>query len=62
MSLYMDIFVCPNGHKRAVHRQTRSIGKTVKTYCTQCRKSYQAFSPGPKKDARLPQHSGGTKE
>jgi len=59
MSLYMDTFTCPQGHKRAVYRQTRSIGKTVQTYCTTCRKSYQAFSPGPKKDSREPQHGEG---
>ena len=48
MSLYLDIFKCPNGHKRAVHRQMRSIGKVVQTYCSTCRKMFKIKAGAPK--------------
>ena len=52
MSLYRNVFRCPKGHERVVYRQTRSIGKTIGTYCTKCHKTYLAFSPGPMKEER----------
>lgn len=57
MSLYFDIFKCPNGHKRVVPRQTRSIGKKVGTYCTTCRKMFKALAGEPSAAPHTPQES-----
>ena len=45
MSMFLTVFTCPAGHKRAIFRQTRSQGKTVSTYCTTCEKMYPAVVP-----------------
>lgn len=48
MSLYLDVFKCPAGHRRSIFRQTRSVGKVVSTYCTTCDKLYKIKAGEPK--------------
>jgi hypothetical protein len=49
MAGFMDVFVCPKGHRRAVHRMGKSAGKVVQNYCTSCDRFYKAKAGEPKK-------------
>jgi len=40
MKSFLDIFVCPKGHRRGIIRMSKSDGKTIKSWCSTCNKSY----------------------